>query len=89
MGIGVSELLIVLAIVALLFGTKKLRSVGTDLGSRHQELQESHRRERGGHRRTPERLRSRRRPGRETQRPALALCSTSGFGSYAWSGSWR
>ncbi len=32
MGIGVSELLIVLAIVALLFGTKKLRSIGTDLG---------------------------------------------------------
>ncbi|MGH8488436.1 MAG: twin-arginine translocase TatA/TatE family subunit [Gammaproteobacteria bacterium] len=33
MGIGVSELLIVLAIVALLFGTKKLRSIGTDLGA--------------------------------------------------------
>ncbi len=33
MGIGVSELLIVLAIVALLFGTKKLRNIGTDLGA--------------------------------------------------------
>ncbi len=33
MGIGVSELLVVLAIVALLFGTKKLRNIGTDLGA--------------------------------------------------------
>ncbi|MDN5849091.1 MAG: Sec-independent protein translocase subunit TatA [Nitrococcus sp.] len=31
-GIGVTELLIVLAIVALLFGTKKLRNIGGDLG---------------------------------------------------------
>ena len=30
---GVPELLILLAIVALLFGTKKLRSMGSDLGS--------------------------------------------------------
>ncbi len=33
MGFGVTELLIVLAIVALLFGTKKLRNIGSDLGS--------------------------------------------------------
>ena len=33
MGFGVSELLIILLIVALLFGTKKLRSLGGDLGS--------------------------------------------------------
>ncbi|MFH0351331.1 MAG: twin-arginine translocase TatA/TatE family subunit [Chromatiales bacterium] len=33
MGIGVTELLVVLAIVALLFGTKKLRNIGTDLGA--------------------------------------------------------
>jgi sec-independent protein translocase protein TatA len=33
MGFGVTELLIVLAIVALLFGTKKLRNIGGDLGS--------------------------------------------------------
>ena len=33
MGFGVSELLILLLIVALLFGTKKLRSLGGDLGS--------------------------------------------------------
>ncbi len=33
MGFGVSELLILLAIVALLFGTKKLRNMGGDLGS--------------------------------------------------------
>ena len=30
---GATELLILLAIVALLFGTKKLRSMGGDLGS--------------------------------------------------------
>jgi sec-independent protein translocase protein TatA len=33
MGFGVSELLIILIIVALLFGTKKLRNMGGDLGS--------------------------------------------------------
>ncbi len=33
MGIGVTELLVVLAIVALLFGTKKLRNIGGDLGA--------------------------------------------------------
>jgi sec-independent protein translocase protein TatA len=33
MGFGVTELLVVLAIVALLFGTKKLRNIGGDLGS--------------------------------------------------------
>ncbi|SHF45114.1 twin-arginine translocase TatA/TatE family subunit [Vibrio gazogenes] len=32
-GIGVTELLIIAAIVVLLFGTKKLRSMGSDLGS--------------------------------------------------------
>ena len=29
---GITELLIILAIVALLFGTKKLRSMGEDMG---------------------------------------------------------
>ncbi|MBI2380246.1 MAG: twin-arginine translocase TatA/TatE family subunit [Gammaproteobacteria bacterium] len=33
MGIGITELLVVLAIVVLLFGTKKLRNLGGDLGS--------------------------------------------------------
>ncbi len=33
MGFGVTELLIILVIVALLFGTKKLRSMGSDIGS--------------------------------------------------------
>lgn len=33
MGIGITELLVVLAIVVLLFGTKKLRNMGGDLGS--------------------------------------------------------
>lgn len=32
-GISIWQLLIVLAIILLLFGTKKLRSIGTDLGS--------------------------------------------------------
>jgi sec-independent protein translocase protein TatA len=32
-GIGMSELLIILAIVVLLFGTKRLGSIGADLGS--------------------------------------------------------
>lgn len=31
-GIGIWQLLIILAIVVLLFGTKKLRSIGSDLG---------------------------------------------------------
>lgn len=31
-GISIWQLLIVLAIVVLLFGTKKLRGIGTDLG---------------------------------------------------------
>lgn len=33
MGFGITELLIVLVIVALLFGTKKLRNIGGDLGN--------------------------------------------------------
>jgi len=32
MGISVTQLLIVLVIVILLFGTKRLRNLGTDLG---------------------------------------------------------
>ena len=32
MGFGWQELLIILVIVALIFGTKKLRGIGTDLG---------------------------------------------------------
>ncbi|MFV0476723.1 MAG: twin-arginine translocase TatA/TatE family subunit [Parahaliea sp.] len=32
-GIGIWQLLIILAIVIMLFGTKRLRSVGSDLGS--------------------------------------------------------
>ncbi len=32
MGISVTQLLIILAIVIVLFGTKRLRSLGTDLG---------------------------------------------------------
>jgi sec-independent protein translocase protein TatA len=33
MGISVSSLLIILAIVLLLFGTKRLKTIGGDLGS--------------------------------------------------------
>jgi len=32
-GMGITELLVILAIVLLLFGTKKLRTIGSDLGS--------------------------------------------------------
>lgn len=33
MNIGIPELLVILVIVALLFGTTKLRNIGSDLGS--------------------------------------------------------
>ena len=33
MKFGIWELLVILVIVALLFGTKKLRSIGSDLGN--------------------------------------------------------
>lgn len=33
MGIGIKELLIILVLVLLVFGTKKLRNLGGDLGS--------------------------------------------------------
>ena len=33
MGIGMKELLIILLVVLLVFGAKKLRSIGSDLGS--------------------------------------------------------
>ncbi|MEY4768230.1 MAG: hypothetical protein RL637_869 [Pseudomonadota bacterium] len=32
MGIGVSELLLILAIAVVVFGTKNLKNIGTDLG---------------------------------------------------------
>jgi len=32
MGIGMRELIIILLVVLVIFGTKKLRSIGTDLG---------------------------------------------------------
>ena len=33
MGIGLKELLVILIIIVLLFGTKKLKTFGTDLGA--------------------------------------------------------
>lgn len=33
MGISMPQLLIILVVVALIFGTKKLRNIGNDLGS--------------------------------------------------------
>lgn len=33
MGFGIKELLIVLVVIILLFGTKKLKNLGADLGS--------------------------------------------------------
>ncbi|MFO7594650.1 MAG: twin-arginine translocase TatA/TatE family subunit [Pseudomonadota bacterium] len=41
MGISVWQILIVLAIVLLLFGTRKLRSAGTDLGEAVQGFRRS------------------------------------------------
>ena len=32
MGIGIKEILVILVIVIVVFGTKKLRNIGTDLG---------------------------------------------------------
>ena len=37
-GISIWQLLIVALIIVLLFGTKKLRGMGGDLGQRHQRL---------------------------------------------------
>ena len=41
MGLGWQELLIVLVIVALIFGTKKLRGIGSDLGGAVKGFKES------------------------------------------------
>lgn len=40
-GISIWQLLIVLAIIILLFGTKKLRSLGSDLGSAIKSFKQS------------------------------------------------
>lgn len=41
MGIGITELLVILAIVVVLFGTKKLRGIGGDLGSAIQSFRKA------------------------------------------------
>ena len=41
MGFGWQELIIILVIVALIFGTKKLRSIGSDLGGAIKGFKES------------------------------------------------
>lgn len=41
MGIGMSELLMILVIVVLVFGTKKLRTLGGDLGSAIKSFRQS------------------------------------------------
>ncbi|MBQ0807277.1 MAG: twin-arginine translocase TatA/TatE family subunit [Porticoccus sp.] len=41
MGFGWQELLIILIIVALIFGTKKLRNIGSDLGGALKGFKES------------------------------------------------
>lgn len=41
MGIGIWELLIVLAIVLILFGAKKLRNIGSDLGGAIRSFKQS------------------------------------------------
>ncbi len=43
-GISIWQLVIIAVIVVLLFGTKKLGSIGSDLGRVNQRLQESHER---------------------------------------------
>jgi sec-independent protein translocase protein TatA len=45
MGISIWQLLIVLLIVIVLFGTKKLRNIGSDLGSAIKNFRESMRHE--------------------------------------------
>ncbi len=40
-GIGVTELLLILVIVMLLFGTKKLKNIGSDLGGAIRSFRES------------------------------------------------
>ena len=40
-GISIWQLLIILLIIVMLFGTKKLRTLGTDLGWRSQRVQKS------------------------------------------------
>ena len=41
MGFGWQELLIILVIVALIFGTKKLRNIGSDIGGAVKGFKES------------------------------------------------
>jgi sec-independent protein translocase protein TatA len=41
MGFGWQELVIILVIIALIFGTKKLRNIGSDLGSAVKGFKES------------------------------------------------
>lgn len=41
MGIGIWELLIILAIVLILFGAKKLRNIGSDLGGAIKSFKQS------------------------------------------------
>lgn len=41
MGFGWQELLIILVIVALIFGTKKLRNIGSDLGGAVKSFKDS------------------------------------------------
>ncbi|MFC1681784.1 Sec-independent protein translocase subunit TatA [Pseudomonadota bacterium] len=47
-GISIWQLLIVLVIVILLFGTKKLRNIGTDLGGAIKTFKKSMKEEDGG-----------------------------------------
>ena len=75
MGLGMRELVVILLVVLVVFGAKKLRTVGSDLGHAVRGLQEGHERGRGraeqpaeadplGELRTRSSPRSRRRPRR-------------------------
>ena len=55
-GISIWQLLIVLAIIVVLFGTKKLRGIGTDLGSAIKGFRSSIKDEPAAEEDTPEKL---------------------------------
>lgn len=66
-GISIWQLLIVLAIIVLLFGTKKLRGIGTDLGSAIKGFRSSIKDEPTDEENTPEQLAEQKRTHSDNQ----------------------
>lgn len=66
-GISIWQLLIVLAIIVLLFGTKKLRGIGTDLGSAIKGFRSSIKDEQSAEEEKPEQLAEHKRSQSEEQ----------------------